>query len=161
LYGNTSIGKKGDQLVIVLRQCARSSDHVVLFESTSGTSSSVVVGEWKAVIPVKAKRTIALPLSVDPDPAKWTTLTSFADREFAPDKVYFLDAYGPNENGNARGELEEISSGDVAKLRPGTALGARYTENRDGTAEQKVVVQRLKRWVRDADAGCDGNGWFS
>lgn len=161
LYGNTSIGKKGDELVIVLRQCARSSDHVVLFESTSGASSSDAVGEWKAVTPVKATRTITLPVDVDPDPAKWTTLTSFADREFAPDKVYYLDAYGPNENGNARGELEEISSSDIAKLRPGTVLGVRYTDNRDGSADQKVVVQSLKRWVRDADAGCDGNGFFS
>lgn len=160
-YGNTSIGKKGDQLVIVLRQCARSSDHIVLGETTPGATSSRVIGEWKALTPVKATRTVTLPLSVDPDPAKWTTVTSFAGYEFAPDKVYWLDAYGPNENGNARGELEEISADDITRLRPGTVLGAQYPETSDGTTHQEVVVQSLKTWVREADSDCDGNGWFS
>jgi hypothetical protein len=160
-YGNTSIAKKGDQLVIVLRQCARSSDHIVLGESTPGTTSSRVIGEWKALTPVKAKRTVTLPLSVDPDPAQWTTVTSFADHKFAPDKVYWVGADGPNSNGSAGGELEEISADDITQLRPGTVLGAHYRETSDGSTDQDVVVQRLKTWVREADSGCDGNGWFS
>lgn len=160
-YGNSSIGKKGDQLVIVLRQCARSSDNIVLLEFTAGATSSRVVGEWKALAPVKATRTISIPLTVDPDPAKWTTVTSFAGREFASDKVYLVDASGPNESGNAGGEIEEISTADIAKLRPGTVLGARYPETSDGTTDQEVVVQSLKTWVREADSNCDGNGWFS